>query len=52
VTVTFDEQEKLYRVLFEESDEEVGSEIYEIYDTLTEILANRSCLPQAVRILH
>ena len=50
--VTLKEREKLYRVLFEESDEEVGSEIYEIYDTLTEILENSSSLPQAVRVLH
>ena len=50
--MTFDEQEKLYRVLFENSDEEVGSEVYEIYDTLTEILANSSQLPQSLRVLH
>ena len=50
--VTLKEREKLYRVLFEESDEEVGSEIYEIYDTLTEILENSSHLPQTVRVLH
>jgi len=50
--VTTEEQEQLYRILFEESDEEPTSAIYEIYDTLTDILANSSSLPQSVRVLH
>ena len=50
--MTIEEEERLYRVLFEESDEEVGSEIYEIYDTLEEVLENRSLLPQTIRVLH
>jgi len=50
--VTIEEQEQLYRILFEDSDEEPSSAIYEIYDTLEEILQNRSLLPQAVRVLH
>ena len=52
IKMTEKEEERLYRVLFEDSDEEVGSEVYEIYDTLTEILANSSQLPQSVRVLH
>jgi len=50
--MTEKEEERLYRVLFEDSDEEVGNEIYEVYDTLTEVIQNRSQLPQTVRILH
>ncbi len=50
--MTIEEEERLYRVLFEDSDEEVGNEVYEIYDTLTEVLENRSLLPQTVRVLH
>lgn len=50
--MTEKEEELLYRVLFEDSDEEVGNEIYEVYDTLTEVIQNRSQLPQTVRILH
>jgi hypothetical protein len=50
--MTFDEEQKIYRILFEDSDEEPGNEVYEVYDTLTEILENRSLLPQTVRVLH
>ena len=46
------EEERLYRVLFEDSDEEVGSEVYEIYDILEEVLENSSLLPQTIRVLH
>ena len=50
--MTIEEQEQLYRILFEAADEQPTSAIYEIYDTLDEILANRSQLPQTVRVLH
>lgn len=50
--MTIEEEERLYRVLFEDSDEEVGSEVYEIYDILEEVLENRSLLPQTIRVLH
>ncbi len=46
------EEQRLYRVLFEDSDEEVGSEVYEIYDILEEVLEKRSLLPQTIRVLH
>jgi hypothetical protein len=47
------EENRLYRVLFEDSDEEVGNEIYEIYDTLTELISDRTpSLPQSERVLH
>ena len=50
--MTEQEEQRLYRVLFEDSDEEVGSEIYEIYDILEEVIENRSLLPQTIRVLH
>ena len=50
--MTFEEEERIYRILFEDSDEEVGNEVYEVYDALTEILENKSLLPQTVRVLH
>jgi hypothetical protein len=50
--MTEKEQQTLYRILFEDSDEECPSAIFEIYDTLDEILQNRSLLPQTVRVLH
>ena len=50
--MTIEEEERLYRVLFEDSDEEVGNEVYELYDTVTELIQNRSPLPQTVRFLH
>ena len=50
--MTFEEEERIYRILFEDSDEEVGNEVYEVYDTLTEILENKTLLPQTVRVLH
>lgn len=51
--MTFEEEERLYRVLFEDSDEEVGNEVYELYDTLSEVIQNRTpILPQKERVLH
>lgn len=51
--MTEQEQDRLYRVLFEDSDEEIGNEIYELYDTLTELISNKtSSLPQNEMILH
>ena len=50
--MTLEEEERIYRILFEDSDEEVGNEVYEVYDTLTEILENKTLLPQTVRVLH
>jgi hypothetical protein len=51
--MTEQEEQRLYRILFEDSDEEVGNEVYELYDTVTEIIQNKTpLLPQSVRILH
>ena len=51
--MTIEEEERLYRVLFEGSDEEVGDEVYELYDTVTELIADRiPLLPQIERVLH
>ena len=50
--MTTEEQEIIYRILFENSDEECPAAIYEVYDTLDEILQNSSLLPQTVRVLH
>ena len=50
--MTEKEQQTLYRILFEDSDEKCPSAIYEIYDTLAEILENRTLLPQTLRVLH
>lgn len=38
--MTIDEQELMYRILFENSNEEPTSAVYEIYDTLTELIGN------------
>jgi hypothetical protein len=46
------EQQALYRILFDDSDEECPSAIYEIYDILEEVLENRLLLPQTIRVLH
>jgi len=51
--MTEQEEQRLYRILFEDSNEEVGNEVYELYDTVTEIIQNKtSPLPQSVHILH
>lgn len=50
--MTLEEQEQLYRILFEDSDEEPTSAVYEVYDTLAELLENRKLLPQTIRVLH
>jgi len=51
--MTKKEEERLYRILFEDSDEEVGNEVYELYDTVTEIIQDKTpSLPQSVHILH
>jgi len=51
--MTEKEEQRLYRILFEDSNEEVGNEVYELYDTVTEIIQNKtSLLPQCVRVLH
>jgi len=52
--MTIEEEERLYRVLFEDSDEEVGSEVYELYDTIDNLLQNRTrtTLPQIERVLQ
>lgn len=50
--MTSEEEQRLYRVLFEGSDEEVGSEIYELYDTVDELVQNRTTLPQIERVLQ
>jgi hypothetical protein len=50
--MTIEEEERLYRVLFEGSDEEVGSEVYELYDTLDELVKNRVSLPQIEKVLQ
>jgi len=53
IKMTEQEEQRLYRILFEDSDEEVGNEVYELYDTVTEIIQNKTpLLPQSVRILH
>jgi len=47
------EEERLYQILFKDSDEEVGNEVYELYDTVTEIIQDKTPpLPQSVHILH
>lgn len=51
--MTFEEEQRLYRVLFEDSDEEIGSEIFELYDTLSELIQDKvPSLPQSERVLH
>jgi hypothetical protein len=51
--MTEKEEQRLYRILFEDSAEEVGNEVYELYDTVTEIIQNRApILPQKQRVLH
>ena len=53
IKMTEQEEQRLYRILFEDSNEEVGNEVYELYDTVTEIIQNKApLLPQSVRILH
>jgi hypothetical protein len=34
------EEQLMYRILFEDSDEEPTSAIYEVYDTLTELISD------------
>jgi len=46
------EQELLYRILFENSNEEPTSAIYEIYDTITELVGDISNLEVTQVILH
>jgi hypothetical protein len=50
--MTEQEEQRLYRVLFEDSDEKVGSEVYELYDTVNELIQNRKRLPQTERVLQ
>ena len=51
--MTFEEEQRLYRVLFEDSEEEIGNEIYELYDTLSEVIKDKvPSLPQIERVLH
>ena len=50
--MTQEENDLLYRILFEDSDEEPTSAIFEIYDTVTELIANREPLPQKLRTLQ
>jgi hypothetical protein len=51
--MTTEEKERLYRILFEGSDEEPGNEVYELYDTVTELIEERMpLLPQIERVLH
>lgn len=57
--MTVEEKEMLYRILFEDSDEEATSAVYEVYDTLsdlfdmaTNISENKPYLPQLSRTLH
>lgn len=38
--MTQNEKELLYRILFEDSDEEPTSAVYELYDTVTELVGN------------
>lgn len=39
--MTLEEQQLMYRILFEDSDEEPTSAIYEIYDTLQEVIQTK-----------
>lgn len=50
--MTQEENDLLYRILFENSDEEPTAAIYEVYDTVTELIQNREPLPQKIRILQ
>ena len=46
--MTQDEKELLYRILFEDSDEEPTPAVYEVYDTLSDmfdIAENKSLSP-------
>lgn len=42
--MTTDEQELMYRILFENSNEEPTSAVYEVYDTITELIGDISNL--------
>lgn len=50
--MTFEEEQRMYRILFEDSDEKVGSEVYELYDTVSELIQNRKTLPHLERVLQ
>ena len=39
--MTLEEQQLMYRILFEDSDEEPTSAIYEIYDTLQDVIQTK-----------
>ena len=50
--MTQSEQELMYRILFEDSDEEPTAAIYEIYDTVTELVGDISNLEVTQVTLH
>lgn len=60
--MTMEEKEMLYRILFEDSDEEPTDAVYEVYDTITDLfdmaidLSAKKLflpqLPQINKILH
>lgn len=50
--MTIEEEQALYRILFEDSDEDCPAAIYEIYDTVDELIQNRKYLPQSAPVLH
>ena len=50
--MTNEEKETLYRILFENSDEECPSAIYEVYDTLTELYGDLSNLKMEKETIH
>lgn len=50
--MTQEENDLLYRILFENSNEEPTAAIYEVYDTVTELIANKQPLPHKLRTLQ
>jgi hypothetical protein len=50
--LTLEEQESLFRILFENSNEEPTSAVYEIYDTITELVGDISNLEVTKITIH
>jgi hypothetical protein len=50
--LTKSESEMLYRILFENSNEEPTSAVYEVYDTITELIGDISNLEVSKITIH